>query len=149
MRKILAALAIGLAFTSCVPSTPQSRIEREPAKFSALSRKEQSLVQEGQIARGMSPDAVILAWGNPAQRYEGSKNSHRTERWDYLATRPVYSSSFFGGYGYSGRGYGPYGGYGPYSSFDYGYGPEITYIPYRSASVQFVNNQVDSWERIR
>ncbi len=31
----------------------------------------------------------------------------------------------------------------------FGFGPEIAYIPYRVASVWFINNRVDSWERAR
>lgn len=144
MKKILAALLAGCLLASCVPSTPQARIDKNPQAFAALGKKDQELVKQGLIARGMSPDAVALAWGDPAQRFEGSKKSRRTERWDYSGTRPVYGSNFYGGYGYGG--FGPYG-YGRYSSMGFGLAPEIAYIPYRIASVWFIDNRVDSWER--
>ena len=146
MRKSLATLISALCFASCAPSTPLARIEKSPEKFAALSTKDQELVRQGQIARGMTTDAVELAWGKPAQRFEGLKHSKPTERWDYVATTPVYFTGFMGGYGYSG--YGPYGR-GGYGGVGFGLGPEVAYVPYRSASVWFVDHQVDSWERAR
>ncbi len=145
MKKLLTALFAGLAFSSCVPSTPQARIAQNPQVFAALPKKDQHLVEQGQVARGMSPDAVMLAWGYPAQRYEGSKESKKAERWDYAGSRPVYTSTLHGGYGY---GHGSYRHHG-YPGYGYGFGPEVAYIPYRVASVWFVNSRVDSWERLR
>lgn len=146
MKAMLIALAAGLSLVSCVPSTPQARIDRNPGKFSALSQKNQTLVQQGQIARGMPPDAVFLAWGGPAGVFQGSKHGKSTERWDYAGTRPVYTTGFYGSYGY-GR-YGRRGRYG-YSGLGFGMGPEVAYVPYRIASVWFENNSVDAWERAR
>lgn len=143
MKKIVTALLAGLLFSSCVPSTPQARIEQNPGKFAALGKNEQNLVRQGQISRGMSPDTVTLAWGYPDRRFEGYRNSKRSERWDYSGSRPVYTTSFYGGYGY-----GRYGRRG-YSGLGLGFGPEVTYIPHHLASVWFVNNRVDSWERAR
>lgn len=37
----------------------------------------------------------------------------------------------------------------PIPGLGFGMGPEITYIPYRVASVWFVDRKVDSWERAR
>lgn len=145
MKKLLPTVLAACFLASCVPSTPQARIDRNPQAFAALGKKHQELVKQGHIARGMSPDAVRLAWGDPAQRFEGSKNSRVTERWDYSGSRPVYTTNFYGAYGY---GYSPYG-YGRYSSFGYGLTPEVAYVPYRIASVWFINNRVDSWERAR
>lgn len=145
-------LLLVLALSACAPSTPQARIEKFPDKFAVLSKKEQSLVQQGQIAPGMSPDGVLLAWGFPDQRFEGSRNSKMTARWDYATTVPVHSSTFF--ISPYGRRYGPYGRYGPYwqqgySDFGFAAVPEIAYIPYRVASVWFVDDRVDAWERVR
>jgi outer membrane protein assembly factor BamE (lipoprotein component of BamABCDE complex) len=155
MKKILFALSAGLLFASCVPSTPQARIQQNQQKFSALGAKHQALVQQGQLSRGMSVDAVYLAWGSPSATFQGSQGGQLTERWDYASAQPVYTSNFSMGYGYGpGYGYGRHGhhgyhgGYG-YSGMGFGFGPEIAYVPYRSASVWFVNHRVDSWERAR
>lgn len=146
MKTIAAAFLAGLFFVSCAPSTPQARIDRQPQVFASLSRTHQEQVRRGEVAKGMPPEAVLLAWGAPDQRFEGSKNSRRTERWDYTSTRPVYTTNYFGSYGY---GYSPYHGYGTYSSLGYGLGPDVAYVPFRSASVWFAGNRVDSWERLR
>lgn len=148
MKMILCALLVGLSLVSCVPSTPQARIDKEPGKFAALSEKQRNLVQQGQISRGMPQDAVYLAWGRPAGVFQGSKDGKSTERWDYAGSRPVYTTGFYGAYGY---GYGRYGGRGRYGYPGLGFamGPEVAYVPYRIASVWFVNDRVDSWERAR
>lgn len=146
MKKIIAAIAAiaaGMLVTSCVPSTPQTRIQREPAKFEALPAKHRSLVENGQISRGMPPDAVYLAWGRPSRVFQGSKDGKLTERWDYAGSRPVYTTSFYGSYG---RYHDPYHRHGYYG---FGMGPEVAYIPYRIASVWFIDGRVDGWERSR
>jgi hypothetical protein len=140
MKKIITALSACLIFSSCAPSTPQARIERNPLQFEALNAKEKALVQKGQIDKGMSPDAVMLAWGPPDRRFEGMRNSKKIERWDYTGTQPVYSSYYSSSFGY---GYGRRG----YSSIDLALGPEVTYVPYHFASVWFVNHRVDAWEK--
>jgi hypothetical protein len=149
MKIPLIAGFCGLFLVSCVPATPAARIQREPGKFAELSHKNQDLVRKGLIARGMTPTAVELAWGRPNQVLEGSKSGKATMRWDYEGSRPVYEPQFFGSYGY-GYGYG-YGRCGPrrFTTLEYGYGPEVTYVPYRLATVQFVNSRVESWERAR
>jgi hypothetical protein len=146
MKKFIAAAASGLLMAACVPSTPQTRIQQEPAKFEALGQKQRSLVEQGQISRGMPTDAVYLAWGRPSRILQGSKDGKNTERWDYAGSRPVYFTNFYGSYGGY---YGPYRGRGYYGGYGLGFGPEVAYVPYRIASVWFVNGQVDSWERVR
>lgn len=143
MKHLIPALFAAVAFASCAPSTPQARIDRHPDRFAALSAKHQDLVRQGQLAPGMPPDAVLLAWGTPERSFDGSKNGKPTSRWDYAALQPVYTTNFYGGYGYGGYPYGRYYGAG------FGMGPEIAYIPSRVASVWFVNGRVDGWERLQ
>ncbi|MEO0017185.1 MAG: hypothetical protein RLZZ522_468 [Verrucomicrobiota bacterium] len=140
MKRLLLLFAASLLASSCVPSTPQSRIEEHPERFAALSPKDQELVRQGTLAKGMPRDAVLLAWGAPAQRFEGCQSGKTSERWDYAGTYPVYTQGFYGGFG---------AGYGRYRPYGYGVGPEVTYVPYRSGSVWFANSLVDSWERSR
>ncbi len=143
MKNLLIAISAGLFLASCAPTTPLGRIQQQPEKFAALSPKQQELVQQGQIDRGMSQDAVFIAWGSPASVFQGSNNGRPTERWDYAGSRPVFTNTFHGSYG---RHWGPYRRRG-YSGM--GWGPEVVYIPYRTGSVWFIDNQVDSWERAR
>ncbi|RPJ35376.1 MAG: hypothetical protein EHM17_02790 [Verrucomicrobiaceae bacterium] len=146
MKKLLTALCAGLLLGSCAPSTPLARIQREPQKFEALSTAQRALVEQGQIERGMSQDAVYLAWGAPSRVFQGSKDRRMTERWDYAGSRPVYYSNFHGSYG---RYWGPRRGRGYHGGYGMAFGPEVAYVPYRIASVWFVDNQVDAWERAR
>lgn len=139
-----AAISI-LVFASCAPSTPESRIAAQPAMFEGLPPKQKDLVRQGRIDKGMGTDAVYLAWGRASREYEGSEGGQPTLRWDYNGSSPVYTNSYFGAYGW---GYG-YGRYGRYPYYDVGFGPEVTYIPYRRATVLFRNGRVASWERVR
>jgi hypothetical protein len=145
MKRIALLLLAAALFPSCAPSTPQARIEKSPEKFAALPQKDQDLVLQGQIARGMSPEAVELAWGPADRLLEGSANGKPMDLWNYIGSRPVAVAPLFGGYGY---GYGPYQNYG-WSGPALGWGTEIAYIPYLYASVRFIDNRVDSWERVR
>lgn len=150
MKTMLAAISATILLVSCVPSTPQARIQQSPRVFHSLSANDRALVERGQLARGMSPDAVYIAWGTPSNTFMGSYKGKASERWDYSGARPVYSSTFFSSYGYGygcGHGHGRYGHH--YSGIGYGFGPEISYVPTHVASVWFVNHRVDSWERAR
>ncbi len=100
----------------------------------------------------MTGDAVFLAWGAPSRVYEGSDKGVQTARWDYAKLQPVCTTGFYGGFGWGGgyrgwRGGYPYGrcGYGSY----YMVSPQVDYVPYRSATVQFRRGRVESWERTR
>jgi hypothetical protein len=146
MKQFLAAISAALLMISCAPSTPQTRIQQDPGKFEGLSEKHRSQVEQGMISRGMPQDAVYLAWGRPSRVFQGSKGGKLTEHWDYTGSRPVYSTNFYGMYG----GYcGPYGRHGYFGGCGLGIGPEVAYIPYRLASVWFIDGRVDSWERAR
>jgi hypothetical protein len=150
MRKAITAFFLGLLAVSCAPSTPQTRIQQSPAKFESLSAKHRALVERGEITPGMSTDAVYLAWGAPSNTFQGSKGGKATERWDYSGTTPVPVRGFYNDF----YGVGPYGPYGRpgrygYSGLAYGVGPDFAYVPYQIASVLFINQKVDSWEKAR
>ena len=138
---LLLSISALLLFNSCAPVTPQQRIENNIGVYKSLPPGHQELVKRGELARGMSPDAVFMAWGPPSRRYQGLQNNAATERWDYEGSKPVYSNSVGMGYGY-GTGY--YGRRAGYSSLSIS--PEVAYVPYRRATVLFKNNRVDSWE---
>lgn len=144
----LAALSAGF-LASCAPSTPEARIAANPGMFEALPGKQKELVRQGQIDKGMSTDAVYLAWGRASRQYDGSEGGARTLRWDYVSATPVYggSNGYFGAFGWG------YGRFGPASgvAYNYGmpYGQEVVYAPYRRASVVFRDGGVSSWEKVR
>lgn len=148
MKTMLSALTAAIVMVSCAPSTPQTRIQQSPQMFARLSDKHKSLVERGQITRGMEPDAVYLAWGQPSNTMMGSHKGRESERWDYTGTRPIYTTNFFGTYGYGYGGYRGHRGY-RYSGLGLGMGPEVSYVPTHIASVWFVDRRVDSWERSR
>lgn len=144
---VVALAAASLLAAACAPSTPTARIEANRPMYEKLSDAHQALVRQGQIDRGMSPDAVYLAWGRPSREYEGAEGRADTLRWDYDGSRPVYSTGFFGSYGY---GYG--GGYGYYGRrpyYGYALSPQVDYVPYRRATVWFRDRRVTKWERAR
>ncbi|MEK7781011.1 MAG: hypothetical protein AAB370_05880 [Verrucomicrobiota bacterium] len=67
MKQGLTSLIALLLLTGCATSTIESRRRERADGFAALSPEFKTLVNEGQIRRGMTPDAVYIAWGKPAQ----------------------------------------------------------------------------------
>lgn len=112
--------------------------------YESLSSKHREEVRDGRISRGMTHEAVLLAWGRPSRRADIVSEKGPVERWDYSGTQPVFNTSFHGSYG-SGR----YGPYGRYSRSAFAMGPEVIYVPYHKASVWFINGKVDGWESVR
>lgn len=161
VRPWLLLLAPLLFLVNCAPSTPAGRIEKNPKIYNDLSVAEQELVSRGNIAEGMEPGGVFLALGAPEQQLEGFSDGTRTMRWDYTALTPIYTNSFYGGFGHGGfgRGFGRRGGFGRHGGFggrgfgrgfnSFGVGNSIDYIPTRSNTVWFENGKVRSWERLR
>lgn len=139
---LLAGASSALLLSNCTVGTPQSRIEANHSLYESIPAKHQALVSQGKIAKGMSKSAVFLALGDPSRKTEGFRDNTKFERWDYSRLQPIYTSSFHSFYGH---GYGRYGR-GRYHGF--GFAPTIQYAPYRSASVIFHRDVVDSWEKL-
>lgn len=143
-------LAIGLA--SCT-SPIERRIASNPEIYNKLPDSDKALVSQGRIREGLNKEGVFLAWGRPDQVAGGVSKGAKTEKWTYVGTQPVYSDTvgwgpawgggWGRGYGY-GYGYGYYGAWDPYWG---GYGPSVTYIPYKAASVTFRNSRVTEYLR--
>jgi len=142
LANILTLPLIALLLASCA-STPQSRIQKNPEMFLSLPKKDQNLVKQGKIDRGMSEQAVFLAMGNPDRKISGNQGGQTYTRWDYSILIPVYTDHFGAGFGcapgYYGHRYGFYGGYAP----------SVTYIPTRGSSVYFKKGKVEGWEQVR
>lgn len=139
--RTLLCLAASLTLASCV-STPQTRVDNNPAVFGTLSPAHKNLVLQGQIKEGMSKEAVFLAWGAPDSRSSGGRSGKSIERWRYLGHYPVWTDSYrYGGYSYHSR--HRYRGHYNYCP------PTVEYVTYTQAVVEFSNGKVSSWERLR
>jgi hypothetical protein len=127
-RRILSvALTFGITAGTLILSgcaTTESRISQHPEMYQRLSSTDQALVSQGQIRRGMTMDAVWLAWGTPEQSIPGNARGRPTETWVYLRylTPPSYGAPYY---------------YGP---FDWSYIPPK--FPYPSKGVTFSNGKV-------
>ncbi|MGK0187109.1 MAG: hypothetical protein ACI9R3_002895 [Verrucomicrobiales bacterium] len=140
----LCATAVAALFFSSCASTVQSRIEKNASQFSSLTPKQQELVQQGKIDRGMPKSGVFLAWGRPDHVTRGNRDGKEFEAWRYRAYEPVYTQSI----GISiGPGYGRYGRYGHYP--ECGYGTDVYYRPFTAARVDFHKNRVTGWESVK
>lgn len=137
-RTALFVCMAALSLVACQTATPATRIEANPVMFRALSAEQQLMVQQGRIEKGMTKDAVFLAWGKPATApMVGEKDGKRFERWVYTVSRAVPVDSFGGYWGYDPwcrHGWGPYGGM------------NVAYVPEDVASVTFENDRVTEWE---
>jgi hypothetical protein len=117
------AIAAGvLIFSGC--ATPGGRISQNPQIYQSLSPGDQALVSQGQIRKGMSMEAVWLAWGTADQTVPASIHGRPAETWVYLRyeTPPSYGGPYY---------------YGP---FDWSYIPPKFIYPIRA--VTFTNGRV-------
>lgn len=146
-------LSMGL-LSQCTPPSAVDRIARNPSVYMAQPKAHQSLIQRGELARGMSRDAVMLAWGRPSESFEGTEKGVNMERWNYLGSRTTYQDNFGMGFGnaWGGPWVGPWGGPfcgGPGMFQSFYYGPQAIRTPYQKATVLFVRDKVESWERMK
>jgi hypothetical protein len=120
--------AAALLFASC--GTTGQRISQHPEIYQRLSPQDQGLVSQGQIRRGMTMDAVWLAWGTPDEKRPGGRGPS-TETWFYwrYATPPSYGMPYY---------------YGP---FDWSYIPPR--FPYLSKGVTFAKGRVVYFRHLR
>jgi hypothetical protein len=114
--------------TGCATSSIAARQKERAASFAALSPEFKSLVSDGQIRRGMTEDAVYIAWGQPAQVLELEDASGLSVTWIYT------------------------GGWMEETRYWYSYRrvPETDYQPrtYVRAEIVFGNGVVQSWRTL-
>lgn len=77
-----------LALAGCATkSTVETRKVERAASYAELGAEDRALVDQGQIRVGMTPDAVFIAWGKPAQVLESEDASGRTTTWLYQGNK--------------------------------------------------------------
>lgn len=79
---VLMVLAAGCA----TKSTVETRIAERSIAFASLPVEHQELASDGQVAIGMSEDAVYIAWGRPAQVLQSGDSSGMRTTWLYHGT---------------------------------------------------------------
>lgn len=67
-------------------STVEERRQERMGAYLNLDEKQRLMVDAGQIAVGMNPDAVFIAWGQPDQVLEAEDSTGRTTTWLYHGT---------------------------------------------------------------
>ena len=78
---LLALLALGLA--GCSTPTVETRKKERPSAYATLPPEQKTLVDDGKIQVGMPPDAVYIAWGQPAEVLESETAQGHTTHWIY------------------------------------------------------------------
>jgi hypothetical protein len=121
-------LLAAMLLSGCASSSIESRQRERATAFASLPADQQTLVRDGQIRRGMSADAVYIAWGKPAQILQREDARGLVTVWLY-----------HGGWMEDTR-YWPYGSRVP--AHDY---QPRTYV---SAEITFVNGVVEAWRTL-
>lgn len=122
---LLLALAL---LTGCTTSNIASRKQERAAAYAALPPETRALVDQGQIRRGMSQDAVYIAWGKPSQILQMEDQQGAVTTWLYQ-----------GSYMEETR-YWPYRARTPNTDYDI--------RGYISAEVMFQNGAVSNWRTL-
>ena len=63
-----------LALLGACSPTPSDRIAKNMQAYEQLPKEQQAKVARGELEKGMSPMAVLLAWGEPEQKMAGRMN---------------------------------------------------------------------------
>jgi hypothetical protein len=128
VKRCLFFLLACLLLTGCATSSVESRRRERAAGFAALSPEFQTLVNDGQIRRGMTQDAVYIAWGKPAQILQREDQQGVVTIWLY-----------HGGWMEETR-YWPHYSRVPFNDYQ-----PRTYV---SAEITFVNGVVQAWRTL-
>jgi hypothetical protein len=131
-------LLLALVLSSC-SSTVADRIEAQPEQFARLSQQDQNLVRNGQVRKGMSMEAVELAWGKPTSTATGLINGKQAVRWLYQSGGSGFSFGLGGGMSHFNN-HSSLVGTGVGMSFP------ISTIPPNTSYVLFSDGQVVAWE---
>lgn len=122
-------LLVLLLAAGCATSTIQSRERARAAAYASLSPQVKTLVNQGRIAVGMTPNAVYIAWGKPDEELHSGNQQGVKTTW-------VYRGAFLEETQYwVGRRF-------PHLAHDY---QPRSYV---SAEIVFANGVVQSWRTL-
>jgi outer membrane protein assembly factor BamE (lipoprotein component of BamABCDE complex) len=79
----LAVMAVWITAGCTTKSTVLTRKKERAGIYAGLAADDQALIDQGQIKVGMSPDAVYIAWGTPAQVLESDAGDGHVTTWLY------------------------------------------------------------------
>ena len=68
-----------MLLAACSPA-PSDRIAKNMPAYEQLPKEHQAKVARGELEKGMSPMAVLLAWGEPEQKMAGRGEREKTGR---------------------------------------------------------------------
>ncbi len=77
-------------------STPNARSTDKTAALGKLSPADRQLVLSGDIHKGLSKDAVYVAWGSPSKTTVNHTARGPQECWTYVQTYNGYGGGYFG-----------------------------------------------------
>ena len=144
---LLALALLASLLASCAnQAAGERRTQKNPELYEKLTEQEKALVGRGEIAEGMSTDAVFLSWGKPDRVRTGSRNGQAIESWAYFGALSSTGRTVSVGVG-NGGGIHPRFGYS--SGGGWNYGTDIDFTRPVSREVNFVEGRVISWERVR
>ncbi len=84
VKCVFVTLLAGLLAAGCATTKTIDRRKQERASaYAALSAEFKTLVDDGQIRRGMTEDAVYIAWGKPAQILQQEDQAGAATIWLY------------------------------------------------------------------
>jgi hypothetical protein len=133
-------LAVIFGLSSCsVTDSPAARAARTPELTASLTPAHREAALAGRLVEGMSPDAVMLAWGRPDRVTSGRADGVPFETWRYTTLRAIH------------RDYWSHPRYGYHRGHYHMMGPRIIdttpdYVPEVNAVVHFRRGRVAGWE---
>ena len=83
MRSLAFLLLSAFVLAGCATSTVEGRKKERASTYASLPPEQKELVDQGKIKIGMTPDAVYLAWGAPAEVLEDETPDGHTTTWAY------------------------------------------------------------------
>lgn len=93
-------VACALVLTGCM-TTPQSRIDRNPALFASFPAEAQAKIRKGEVDIGYTKDMVLMALGAPRNVRARKTEAGESEVWVYTEVgydsrpRPVYREYWY------------------------------------------------------